>query len=309
MKKKLTLEEGLIILKEGIAKAMMILDGHPASSLFTCEEYMKLYEYPSDVEHFSTLRCVYHMCNQHPPYEYCAELYEIFKKALEESITSRVMPALKDKSQIFLLYEVWNMWTKYKVMAKFLGGFFLYLDRHFTEDRKTASLNELSVCCFRDLVFGQFYPRILEAAVSLINQDREDNSVCRDLLKNIANLFVEIGNGKTLYYENFETAMLASTANYYNCLLPQWLLHCSHIDIFMKAQNCLNKEKERASQFLHQTSVEKLLQVVHEQLLGQTALDQAILHEKQKTERGDCSIQYQAGFLLQLISELFFAMC
>ncbi|KAM0016359.1 putative cullin [Helianthus debilis subsp. tardiflorus] len=281
MKRKLTLEEGMSILKEGISKAMLILDGYPTGSLFTCEEYMKLYD------------CVYHMCVQQPPYEYCAELYEIFKKALEESITSRVMPALKEKSQITLLYEVWNMWTKYKVMSKFLGGFFLYLDRHFTEDRNAASLNELSICCFRDLVFSELYPKILEAAISLINQDREDNSDCRDLLKNVSTLFIEIGSGKMHYYDNFETAILASTTNYYNRLFPQWLLYYPPIDIFMKAQNCLNQEKDRASQFLHQTSVEKLLQVVHEQLLGQTALDQAKLYQKQKTECGDCSIQYQ----------------
>ncbi|KAI7734903.1 hypothetical protein M8C21_021706 [Ambrosia artemisiifolia] len=271
MKRRLTLEEGMSVLKEGISKAMMILDGHPTGSLFTCEEYMKLYDCSLS---FTLASCVYHMCVQQPPYEYCAELYDIFKKALEESITSRVMPALKDKAEIILLYEVWNMWTKYKVMAKFLGGFFLYLDRHFTEDRNTASLNELSICCFRDLVFNELYSKILEAAISLINQDREDNSVCRDLLKNVSTLFIEIGSGKMDYYDNFETAMLASTANYYNHLLRQWLMHYSPMDIFLK--------------------------VVHEQLLGQAALDQAKLYEKQKAEYGDCAIQYQACFILLL---------
>lgn len=278
MKKKLTLEEGLNILKEGITKAMMILDGCPTSALFTCEEYMKLYD------------CVYDMCVQHPPYEYCADLYEIFKKALEESITSKVMPALKDKTHIYLLYELWNMWTKYKVMAKCLGGFFLYLDRHFVEDRKAVSLSELSICCFHDLVCSELYPNILEAAISLINQDRDDNSVCRDLLKNVSTFFVEIGRGKMHYYENFEMAVLGSTANYYNHLVPEWLLHYSSADYILKAEYCLSQEKERASQFLHQPSVEKLLLVVHEQLLGETA---SKVHEKQRAECGDGSVPYQ----------------
>lgn len=285
MKRKLSLEEGLSILKEGIAKAMMILDGYPTSALFTCEEYMKLYD------------CVYDMCIQNPPYEYCSQLYGVFKNALEESINSRVMPALKDKTHVFLLNELCNMWAKYKVMAKCLGGFFLYLDRHFAEDRKTTSLNLLSISCFHDLVCCELYPKFLEATISLINQDREENSVCRDLLKNVSTFFVEIGNGKMDYYDNFETAVLASTANYYHHLLPEWLLHYSPIDIFMKAQNCLNQEKERASQFLHQSSVEKLLQVVHEQLLGETALSQANLYEKKKAECADGSIQYQEVLL------------
>ncbi|XP_076937692.1 cullin-1-like [Bidens hawaiensis] len=150
------------------------------------------------------------------------------------------------------------------------------------------------------MVVSELYPKIMEAAISLVNQDREGNSVNGDMLKNVSTLFVEIGSGKMHYYENFEPTVLTSTANYYNHLLPQWLLHYSPIDIFMKAQNCLNQEKERASQFLHETSVEKLLQVVHEQLLGQTALDQAKLYEKQKNERGDCSIQYQACCVIQL---------
>lgn len=65
---------------------------------------------------------------------------------------TQVMPALKDKAHVFLLNEICNMWARYKVMAKCLGGFFLYLDRHFVEERKTASLNDLSICCFHDMV-------------------------------------------------------------------------------------------------------------------------------------------------------------
>lgn len=278
MKKKLTLEEGLSILNEGIAKAMMILDGFPTSALFSCEEYMKLYD------------CVYDMCVQRPPYEYCAELYGIFKKALEDGITSRVIPAVKDKSHIFLLYELWNMWSKYKIMAKCLGGLFLYLDRHFVEDRKAASLSDLSISCFHDLVCVELYPKLLEAAICLINEDRDDNPVCRDLLKNVSTFFVEIGRGNLHYYENFEAEVLSSTINYYKFVVPQWLRHYSSADYVSKAEHSLSHEKERASQFLHQTSVEKLLRLVHELLLGQTANQ---LHEKQKAECGDGSVSYQ----------------
>lgn len=43
-------QEELNILNQGIEKAMMILDGYPTSALFTCEDYMKLYEYPSHIK-------------------------------------------------------------------------------------------------------------------------------------------------------------------------------------------------------------------------------------------------------------------
>nr|XP_043628522.1 cullin-1-like isoform X2 [Erigeron canadensis] len=280
MKKKLTLEEGFGLLKQGIAKAMMILDGYPTSALFTCEDYMKLYD------------CVYDMCVQPPPSQYSAELYEMFKRALEESITSRVLPALKDKRHIFVLDELCNMWAKYKVMAKCLGGFFLYLDRHFVEDRKASSLNDISVLCFHDMVFRKLYHEILEAAVFLTEEERAAKGVYRDVLKNVSTFFVEIGSGKMHYYVSFETAVIESAANYYNLMFANWLLRFSPMEIIVKAQCQMNQEKERASEFLHQTSQEKLLLVVHDQLLGQTALSQASkLQEKQKTDYQEVLLQ------------------
>ncbi|GKD99868.1 cullin-1-like protein isoform X1, partial [Tanacetum coccineum] len=152
------------------------------------------------------------------------------------------------------------MWAKYKVMAKCLGGFFLYLDRHVTEDNSATSLNSLSICCFHDMVFKVVYPMILEAALDRISQDRSENSGCSDLLKNASTFFVEIGNGKMHYYDNFEAAILASSADYYSQLCFELLPHYSPVDYIQQAHRCFNHEKERASQFLNQTSVEKLLQ-------------------------------------------------
>lgn len=41
------LEESMKTLEEGIKKVKFILDGYPACKLFTSEEYMRYYEYPS----------------------------------------------------------------------------------------------------------------------------------------------------------------------------------------------------------------------------------------------------------------------
>lgn len=43
---RMTLEDGMNRLEEGVAKAMMMMDGYTASALFSSEEYMKYYEYP-----------------------------------------------------------------------------------------------------------------------------------------------------------------------------------------------------------------------------------------------------------------------
>lgn len=149
------LEEGLSILEEGIVKAKMILDGYPTRALFTAEEYMKFYD------------CVYYMCIQQQPCDYSLQLYQRFTRALEESISSKILPSLEGKNGASLLKELTNMWANYKLMAKCLGGFFLYLDRPY---KTSTSLSDVSIRCFRNLVCDVHYQRLQDAAISLVLQ-------------------------------------------------------------------------------------------------------------------------------------------
>ncbi|XP_057498331.1 cullin-1-like [Actinidia eriantha] len=271
MGRLITLEEGLSTLEECFGKAAMILDGYPTNALFNSEEYMKFYH------------CVYVMCVQPEPCDYSLHLCHRFEQALVESIYSKVLPSLQDKNDAFLLKELTNMWAKYKAMAKCLGGFFLYIDRAYKID---ASLSDVSVRCFRDHVCTVHYQKFQEAAVSLINQDRNDNPTDRGLLKNVSTFFFEMGNGKdnTHCYINFEKAILADAASYYSRLASEWLACCSSVDYMKKAESCLNNEIQRVSQYLHQTTAAKLLQVLQWEMMGQTA---SKLIEKQKVENHD----------------------
>ena len=50
-----------------------------------------------------------------------------------------------------------------------------------------------------------------------IDQEREGEQIDRALLKNVLDIFVEIGMGQMDHYENdFEAAMLKDTAAYYS---------------------------------------------------------------------------------------------
>ncbi|KAE9458994.1 hypothetical protein C3L33_09095, partial [Rhododendron williamsianum] len=271
MGRPITLEEGMSILEEGIVRAKMILDGYPSSALFTAEEYMKFYEYPFRIT-------------------------ELFTRALEESISSRVLPSLQGKNGASLLKELTSMWANYKSMAKCLGGFFLYLDRPY---RTATSLRDVSFRCFRDLVCNTHYPKLQDAAIALINQDRTENPTDRSLLKCISTFFVEMGIGKdTYYYDDYERAILADTSSYYSRLASEWLALYSCVDYIKEAEWCLKKEIQRVSEYLEQSTVEKLMQVLQWQLMGQTA---SKLIEKQKAENQDLPhIRYLAGAIVQI---------
>lgn len=75
-----------------------------------------------------------------------------------------------DKNGAPLLIELLHMWEKYKKMAKCLGGFFLYLDRHGLDGKNVDSLNDISVRCFHDLVSIFMVPINAKVVFSCVEQ-------------------------------------------------------------------------------------------------------------------------------------------
>ncbi|KAI9185400.1 hypothetical protein LWI28_006835 [Acer negundo] len=283
MSKDIPIEEGLIITEEAIGKAKKIMKGCPETK-FTFEEYQKYYE------------CVYFMCNYHNTYEktmqLCMQLYNQFKRSLEESINTVVVPSLMcQDDDAYLLRQLVLMWSNYKLMARWLCQFFQYLDQYFIPRDNLLSLDELTVSCFQDLVFKKFYCQFQAAALSLINQEREGLQIDCDLLKNVIHTFVELGKyGQTKYYEDFEQAMLVDTSALYTRLASEWLLHDSTADYVQKVYWCLSQENGRASHYLHPRTAEMLRQIVRNQLLEQPANK---LFEKKQAENSGITTDYQ----------------
>lgn len=126
-----------------------------------------------------------------------------------------------------------------------------------------------------------------------IDQERESEQIDRALLKNVLDIFVEIGMGQMEYYENdFEDALLKDTAAYYSRKASNWIVEDSCPDYMLKviivfplflwqvslacytmlrrsfcylklqAEECLKKEKDRVAHYLHSSSETRLLEVV-----------------------------------------------
>jgi cullin 1 len=80
-----------------------------------------------------------------------------------------------------------------------------------------------------------------------IDQEREGEQIDRALLKNVLDIFVEIGMGQMDYYENdFEAAMLKDTAAYYSRKATNWILDDSCPDYMLKVNwTCSVNESKR----------------------------------------------------------------
>ncbi|KAH7513337.1 hypothetical protein FEM48_Zijuj12G0189400 [Ziziphus jujuba var. spinosa] len=145
-----------------------------------------------------------------------------------------VLPSLREKHDEFMPRELVNRWANHKVM-----------------------------------VYQELKARIRDAVISLIDQEREGEQIDRALLKNVLDIFDEIGMGQIDYYEHdFEPAMLKDTAAYYSRRASNWILADSCPDYMLKAEECLRQEKDRVSHYLHSSSEPKLLEKVQHELLS-----------------------------------------
>ncbi|KAL9140023.1 hypothetical protein ABFS82_14G009600 [Erythranthe guttata] len=259
------LDAGMEVIQLGITKVKNILEGLPEPKLSSAE-CMKLHN------------TVYTMCTQPPPYSYAQQLYDKHREAFEEYITSMVLPSLREKHGELMLREFVKRWSNNKMMVRLLSIFFHYLDQYFTVRTLLPSCKEVGLICFRDLVYKEMKKKVRDAVISLIDREREGEEIDRVLLKNVLDIFVELGMG--YYRDDFEEAMLKDTAVYYSRKASVWVSNNSCRDYMLKAEECLKREKDRVSHYLHASSETKLLQKVRHELLSVSSVHATKLLEK-----------------------------
>ncbi|KAK3194026.1 hypothetical protein Dsin_025336 [Dipteronia sinensis] len=254
-RKTIDLDQGWDYMQKGIMKLKRILEGLPETP-FSSEEYMMLYT------------TIYNMCTQKPPHDYSQQLYDKYKEAFEEYITSTVLPSLREKHDEFMLRELVKRWANHKVMVRWLSHFFHYLDRYFIARRSLPPLNEVGLTCFRDLVYIELKDNAKDAIITLIDKEREGEQIDRSLLKNVLDIYVEIGMGQMDNYEqDFEAHLLRETGPYYSRKASNWIQEDTCLDYMLKSKECVEKERDRVSHYLHSSSKPKLVEKVQRELL------------------------------------------
>ncbi|KAK9153137.1 hypothetical protein Sjap_000617 [Stephania japonica] len=117
-------------------------------------------------------------------------------------------------------------------------------------------------------VYKEIKVKVGGVVISLIDQEREGKQIDQELLKNVLDIFAEIGMGDMNFYENdFEVAMLCHTSGYYSRKASNWILEDSCPAYMKKVEDCLKREKDRVSHYLHSSSEQKLLREVQNELL------------------------------------------
>eukprot|EP00270_Netrium_digitus_P021983 TRINITY_DN966_c0_g1_i9.p1 TRINITY_DN966_c0_g1~~TRINITY_DN966_c0_g1_i9.p1 ORF type:complete len:282 (-),score=66.56 TRINITY_DN966_c0_g1_i9:786-1631(-) len=265
----ISLEHGWQQIQRGIAKVKNLLEG-TSDEQFTEDEIMYLYT------------IIYNMCTQRPPRDYSQQLYDRYKESFQEYINAMVLPALREKHGEFMLRELVKRWENHKVMMKWLGKFFTYLDRYFITRKQLPSLREVGHSCFRELVYEEVKYKVKDTVIALIDREREGEQINRGLLKSVLGIFVEIG--MEAYKNDFEAALLQGTSAFYSRKAASWIQEDSYPAYMLKAEECLRSERERVGHYLHASSEPKLLEKVQHELL--TQYEQHLL----KKEHSGCHV-------------------
>ncbi|KAH9764294.1 Cullin-1 [Citrus sinensis] len=175
-----------------------------------------LLEPPFNVDDYVMLySSVYSTCIQGPHHEYYAQLYN------------------NEKHDEHLLRELVKRFANHKVMVKWLALCFNYLEHYYIRQRALPTISEIGLTCFRDLVFDALKHKAKDVVITLIDREREGEEIDRALLKNVLDIF------------DFEEHMLRDTGNYYSCKASNWIISDSCPDYMIKAEECLEKERDR----------------------------------------------------------------
>ncbi|KAI3958553.1 hypothetical protein MKW92_032574 [Papaver armeniacum] len=289
-RKVLELEEGWKIIQKGITRTIGVIEGFPESPPIDAETYMNTYT------------TVYNMCTHRPPHDYGQQLYERYEGVCNSYLKSIVLPSIQEKhddDDVSMLQEVVKRWANHKVLVNWLLRYFSALDRHYINPpfrgSKLQPLKAVGFNCFRKIVGEEMKVRVKDAVIRLINGEREGEEIDQTLIKNVLQIFVELGNTQnkvddsppttsqpitplprdstsppctslTYYVNDFETAFLSDTTDYYTKKASNWIKE----EYVVKAEECLQKEKDRASRYLHSSTEEKLLKTVQD-VLNNTA--------------------------------------
>ncbi len=111
--------------------------------------------------------------------------------------------------------------------------------------------------------------RTCDAILELIARERDGEIVDRALIKNVLDIYIEVGMGNMdLYERDFEAHLLNQTRLYCAQQAASWFAEDSCPEYMTKAEASLAAEEERVDKYLHASTKPKLLGVVEEELLA-----------------------------------------
>jgi len=101
---------------------------------------------------------------------------------MSDYVQRRVLPSLKDKTDIPLMRELRHRWSNHKIYVKWMDRFFTYLDRYYVKLQSEEPLHNRGYSIFNQLVFEKVKKDTRVALLKVINQERQGEHIDQELV-------------------------------------------------------------------------------------------------------------------------------
>jgi hypothetical protein len=156
-----------------------------------------------------------------------------------------------------------------------IARLFQYLDRfHTVNNDLILPLRDKGFAIYKETVFDDFAGKARTAALNLIQNEREEEDVDRNLLRRAVHAFVEMGqlyqdSRLTPYRNQLENKLVEHARTFYRKKSRTWISQDSTPTYLRKAETMLTREKSRVEAYLHKSTLEPLTNACYEELLKQ----------------------------------------
>lgn len=139
-------------------------------------------------------------------------------------------------------------------------------------------------------MYSKIKERAREAVLSQVEAERDGERIDTDLLRDVLEIFQEVGMGSLECYENdFEEELLKDTSAYYFLKAVAWIDSDSTPEYLAKTEERLEAEEARVSRYLHVGTKSKLL------LQAETMLLQEHQSQLMEKEHSGCAALLKDG--------------
>eukprot|EP00741_Cyanophora_paradoxa_P016671 tig00020934_g16100.t1 len=201
-------------------------------------------------------------------HKYGEMLYDGLYKTVREQLNT-VQVELANCNDDRLLTDLNKKWQDHKLSMTMIRDILMYMDRTYVMTQKKTPVYELGLEVFRDVVTRaeRIQSRVLHLILSLIHKERTMEMVDRPLLKQVMQMFVELGR-ETVYVEDFESYFLAESCNFYQIESQQFIASNSCPDYLKKAEARIKEETARVAHYLDPSTEPKIRNTVETELIA-----------------------------------------
>jgi cullin 3 len=232
-------------------------------TIIICLEPISLLTYQNIILSLYSGRTAYNLVlHKHGP-----KLYDKLTENMEDHLQEMRVSIEAAQGGLFLV-ELQRKWDDHNKALQMIRDILMYMDRVFIPTNKKTPVFDLGLDLWRDTIVRspKIHGRLLDTLLDLIHRERTGEVINRSLMRSTTKMLMDLGS--SVYQDDFERPFLEVSASFYSGESQKFIECCSCGEYLKKAQQRLDEEAERVSQYMDAKTDEKITAVVVKEMLA-----------------------------------------